>query len=213
MRPLFWSLFRWGYVMDWMTQMRSAILISVFFLALHMSFSNKFERFLIPLLPILLLFLSYWVSDKIKSFPIQKLNLALFFGLNFLLLALTFFQTPQRNLLELGDYLYKHPEIKQLASYRGSIELLPVAFAGREIRIQDASNPADLAVNCDRAVIISERHSAAVYPELQSLRLLKHFGVSWLDRVLFQINPSHNSRRVGLSLYGCPDSKPDVASL
>ncbi|TGK03430.1 hypothetical protein EHO58_13485 [Leptospira selangorensis] len=190
------------------------ILFSVLFLLVHSAIPHKEERFLLPILPLLLILLSplcaYWRGIEKGRMSVRRI---LFLIVNFLLLDLLSFFTIQNNTIELVRYLNFHKEIKELYVYRDSIPHLPVSYAYREPleryeliesldqNMQPKIQNFDPFKSCSAVLAIRKDYVMnGVDPDPPWI-LVGNFQSSPLEELAVFLNQNKNKRRASLYLY------------
>lgn len=169
----------------------------VFVLA-HSLIPHKEERFMIPVLPLFLILLTplahYWIFEA-KS----RWRVAYFCSLNFLLLPLACFSTPQNNVISLVRYLDKHPEISTVINYGPSVILFPEAFSLRRFEVLPVKAPPfSVAIeysgkpDCNSVHVANE---VFYRQDLSTMKVLETFSPGPLEALLVKLNPRQNARR------------------
>ena len=169
------------------------------FLVAHSIIPHKEERFIIPILPLFLILLvplaHYWFFER-KS----RWRIAYFCSVNFLLLPLTSFSTPQRNVIELVKYVDKNPKIKEVINYSDAVVLFPIAFALRDFKVTPQKAllaTAAVLYNCGTAVAVTEPD---YHLSFRDYPVLATFSPGPLEGLLVKLNPRQNARRGTLYL-------------
>lgn len=177
----------------------SPLLFFVAFLLAHSAIPHKEERFIIPILPLFLVLLvplaNYWIFQERCRWRILYFCL-----LNFSLLPLACFSTPQRNVISLVKYVDNNPRIKTVVNYENSIVLVPKAFSLRDFEVKPANRDlittSSVQYPCGTAVAVSEEW----YRHFRGLRVLGIFSPGPLEALLVKMNPRQNARRGRLYL-------------
>ncbi|WP_198014241.1 hypothetical protein [Leptospira wolffii] len=204
------------------------ILFSGLFLIVHSAIPHKEERFLLPVLPLLLVLLAplcaYWHGGRYKKISVRRV---LFLLTNFLLLDLLCFFTIQNNSIQLVRYLNFHTEIKELYVYKDSITHLPVSYAYRtplerfesvdtlDENEQPRIDKFDPYKSCSAVLVVRKDYVlGGIDPEPPWI-LVTSFGSSPLEEFAVSLNPNKNKRRSSLYLYQfqlCKQPKGDAVS-
>jgi len=209
--PFFWDSFKlsnYGNHFRWTRAPRWMLAAFVLF---HMIFPHKFERFLIPVIPLILLILTPLVSKLWENYSQHRLRFAALAATNILILLVTGFQIPHQNILKLTNYLDRQPLLKDIISYKDSVDLLPDVFMqDRRINLLHTSDLQALELNCSSAVVINEFYLKQFEGKFPSqFQLLAEFPVNWIDDLSFKLNQKHNRRRNKLFLFGgCASKEP-----
>lgn len=180
------------------------LLYFVVFLLSHSLSPHKEERFLVPVLPLLLFLLVPAASYLWKNG--QRWRRYWFLGTNSALLVLACANVPQRNLIGLSRWLAEHATIVRVDSMDRALVLRPQAFLLRPIAWADAE-PADYAhQDCQRVAIV--RWDLVLDGKWETrFREVARFEPAFVESLLVKLN-RHNARRGPLRAYlpiGCPD--------
>jgi hypothetical protein len=189
-------------------QQRSVWVILFLFVFLHSLFPQKWERFLISVIP-LLLFLFFPFLDFLQShFKKYKFRLISLYTLNGVLFGVASFFPPQKNLIEMSLYLDQHPKIKlihRLNDTPGWITeafILDKQFEFIESDLQKVQ--AENWTDCSKALVVAEHDLKAYESVTQKLFLKAEFNVNLIEQFAYKLNPKNNARRVKLNLFtGC----------
>lgn len=167
------------------------------FVIAHSLVPHKEERFMIPMLPLLLLLLTPLATWLLEHGP--RWRVVLFTGLNAVLLPLMVLFPPQRTGMSLTRYLDSHPEIQRVTLADPSI-FVASAFVTHPLAV--ASSPPTAAPACGEAVASLAlgqvgKELAAAPGYVRTVR----FEPGPLERLVVAVNPRHNSRRGPVDLY------------
>lgn len=191
--------------------MRSFWIGIFLFLGVHIIFKNKFERFLIPILPsFLLLTLPLW-QELWQSRQKRKIRWGLILVFNFVLWPIISFFTPQSNILELCFYLNNHPAIAEAQFDIQTFNLFPDAFIERPLRLQQETtsevlaslsktSSIDKSPNAENKYwILSENdyiNWTDAHPDLKDhYQIEAQFHPNLIEKLAFKFNPTKNLRR------------------
>ncbi|TGK00933.1 hypothetical protein EHO59_13520 [Leptospira semungkisensis] len=196
------------------TKLIPALIFCAFFLIVHSLIPHKEERFLLPILPLMLIVLAplcaYWWGKEKKRISTRRF---LFFLVNFLLLGLLSFFTIQNNTIELVRYLNSHTEIKELYVYKDSIPHLPVSYAFRaplekyelvetlDENLQPNIKDFDPYKSCSAALVVRKDYVLGGIDPDPPWILKANFKSSPLEEFAVSLNPNKNKRRSSLYLY------------
>lgn len=176
-------------------------LAGLIFLVTHSLFAQKFERFLIPLLPVMLILLLPWIQEFIRLG--NKIRLGIFFGLQALLWIPANMQASQGNILSLARYIDAHPEISTLYRREEIPEWIPEAFIrpGREFSFRDlpGTELGPFELKCGERIVLAQYQAP---PKEKNWIKEAEFGVNFIEFLAHKLNPKNNRRRVSLNLYG-----------
>jgi hypothetical protein len=191
----FWKNHFRSYRVEW--------LMLGLFVVLHSSFPQKWERFLISMIPLFIillspLFLLLWEDAKTRRFRLGTLiafNLILF-------IPATFFP-PQKNLIELSQYIDQHPEINTVIRVNNTPEWITDAFIKNpKFNFRDVSEK-DLSAlapdYCSDILVISR--SLANKVNLEFWTFEAKLNVNAIEEIAFKLNPTKNVRRAPLMIF------------
>lgn len=173
------------------------------FLVAHTLSPHKEERFLVPVLPLLLFLLVplaryLWVRGG-------HWRRYWFLGANGLLLLLACTNVPQRNLIGLAAWLAQHPSVERVDSVDRALVLRPQAFLLRPVEWADVQQENYSNLDCRRLAIV--RWDALLDAKWEMyFREVARFEPAPLESILVKLN-HHNARRGPLRAYlpiGCP---------
>lgn len=182
-----------------------AVLFAGVFILAHSFIPHKEERFLIPILPIFLFLLAPLLTELWKRRAWGRL--VWFISLNGILLLLTSFTTPQKNMIELVRYLESHPEINRLIEVEDSFALYPQAFSLHSVP-RDTVGASAIPQRIACGTVLGVRFDYESLLENRYRRLVE-FPPGPLEQILVKMNPKGNRRRGAISLFGpsdCPRS-------
>ncbi|MFN8792084.1 MAG: hypothetical protein ACK5Y2_11580 [Bdellovibrionales bacterium] len=165
---------------------------------LHSLFPQKWERFLIPVLPLLL-----WIlADGMQEFwrrghRTRVISLAL---LNFALWIPASFFPAQQNILQVSLYLETHPNVRVLQRLNRNPEWITEAFVQRaDWQWHDITQVPSTALPCETRLIMNQRDFESL-SDLGPLEVEKVFETNFLEKVAYRLNPTKNVRRTPLYL-------------
>lgn len=179
------------------------------FVLTHSIFSQKFERFLIPILPLFALallpvFVSLWQNKKQHSLRLYSL-----LALNGLLwIAATWFPA-QGNIIELSRYLNKHPEINSVYVYKNEPDWITEIFIDHKVELKELSlGTLDLACqNQTNRLLVNEGSINELSEPADNFQIEKKISTNPFDHLAYIINPNKNKRRSPLLLLSCKSPK------
>ena len=191
--------------------MRSFWIGTLLFLSTHMIFSNKFERFLIPIVPtLLLLVMPFWL-ELWQSRNARRIRWSLALIFNFALWPVVSFFTPQSNIIDLCFYLNNHESITQAQFDIQTFNLFPEAFIARPVQIQMINTNEVLENLSQESAAPGTNGSAGKYwilsksdfldwaekhPEIKDRYLVEAwFQPNLIEKIAFKLNPEKNFRR------------------
>jgi len=197
-----------GFLRDYFRRYRSLWVILGFFLVLHSMFANKFERFLISMIPLMVFLMVPLLGYFVECWPQRKTRVLSLLIVNAILWLPASFFPAQQNIIDLARYLDAHPEYITLTNVDNSFEWIPDAFIrAPQYAISNVSSEQFQSIpseNCDHLVVANENASKKNADFLRDhYHLVKTFEVNILEKIAYKLNPEHNVRRSPLSIYGC----------
>jgi hypothetical protein len=209
--PFFIKKYPGGFFKDLWTRYRSLYIILFLFVFLHSLFPNKWERFLISVIPLLVLIMFPVLSYLQNRFQQHKVRLISLYAFNFLLFMVASFFPAQKNLIEMSRYLDRHPEIMKVYRVADTPGWITEAFIlnkkfefiASDLQDAQSQNWAD----CSNALVVGEAQADMMKPLTDKLYLQSVFKVNLIEQLAFKLNPQKNLRRVQLKIFtGCQKS-------
>jgi hypothetical protein len=178
------------------------------FVFLHSLFPNKWERFVISLVPVLVLIFYPFLDYLQLQFKKHKVRLILLYSLNGFLFILASYFPAQENLIQMSLYLNKHPEIKKIHRVNETPGWITEAFILKKnfqfIESNETLLQSENWSDCSNAFVVGSAQADFFKPLTDKLHLNAVFNVNLIEQAAFKLNPSKNPRRVQLKLYsGC----------
>ena len=183
------------------------------FVVLHSAFPQKWERFLISMVPILLILLTPLIVNLWQQREQRKWRLGSLLLVNgFLFLPATFFP-PQKNLISMSLYLDAHPNIKTVIRADNIPEWITDAFIrNSQYKFKDITK-AEIATqipsSCDDILVVAEFMSNEV--DNSQWVLDETLQVNLIEAAAYKLNPTKNVRRAPLAIFksknSCLDDK------
>ncbi|RYZ85278.1 MAG: hypothetical protein EOP04_16320 [Proteobacteria bacterium] len=208
MAPWLMTKYPAGFVKDYFRRYRSLWIVLGFFLLLHSMFSNKFERFLISMIPLMVMLMVPFIAHFIQTWPKHRWRLISMVVVSLLIWFPASFFPAQKNIIDLARFMDVHPEYKVIYNVENSYDWLPDAFVRApafESRPIDSAGLAALTLNtCDSILVLNEnavQQNAAVLAD--RYKFLERFDVNIIEAISYKLNPEHNVRRSPFSVYGC----------
>lgn len=189
-------------------RLRSIWIILFLFVFLHSLFPQKWERFLISILPLLLFLIFPFLNHLQKNFRAHRARLVSLYALNGILFFSASFFPPQKNLIEMARYLDVHPEIKKIHRIHDTPGWITEAFIlNKQFQFVEAKDEDLPLVNwqdCGNALVLAKHDLNSHQELLNRLNLKAQFEVNLIEQVAYRLNPKNNARRVQLNLFsGC----------
>lgn len=204
------SLTKDSVLRQWGRQ-RAAILMLALFIAEHSIFPNKFERFLVPILPVVLILMIAPVRDLLTPGRSGMFRRAGFVGLNALLFVGAVFFEPQGPLLDLVRFTNSHPEIRGLANIDQTVTWYPDVFQDRPVPVRPITLGEVRTLACDEVIVARQSQAEAILRADPKLVRRAEVSPGPIDWLAYKLNPKHNARRSPLVLIGCGVSAGGVS--
>ncbi len=188
------------------TQRLNIIFITLF-VFLHSLFPQKFERFLISIIPLLAFFMARLVqllyTERAKR-PWRWRSLCL---LNLFLFIPASFSPAQKNILGLARFLDDNPKIIRVYNINETLSWIPEIFIEKSrpqiipisAEMMGSLNPSD----CSQILVVNSHFEELFKKELLRFEFIKSFSVNYLEQIAYQLNKKNNIRRTPLQVYGC----------
>lgn len=195
-----------GYV----RQNRSLLLIVGLFIFLHSLFPQKWERFIISLIPVLIFLIFPFLYYLHLEYQKNRLRLILLHSLNFSLFVAASFFPAQKNLIEMSRYLNAHPGITEIYRVDSTPEWITEAFVLQKTFQFVDLEPSQLNTvdwsDCRRMLVLGDSQLKNFEQLTGKLQMKAGFDVNLIEQLAYKFNPKNNLRRVKLGLYsGCVD--------
>jgi hypothetical protein len=188
---------------------RSFYVVLFLFVFLHSLFPNKWERFLISLLPLFVLILFPYLKYLLENYSKHKLRLIFLFSLNGIFFLVASYFPAQKNLIEMSRYLDQHPQIKKVYRVANTPEWITEAFILKsQFQFVDADRTALSKVDwtdCGNTLVVGEAQAELLKDSFRGLKQISAFNVNLIEQLAFKFNPEKNIRRVQLRLYAGSD--------
>lgn len=202
-----------GFLKEYFKRYRSLYIILALFLLLHSMFANKFERFLISMIPVMLFMIAPFVSHFIENWPHRKYRLVSMLAVNFLLWTPATFFPAQKNITDLVRYMDENNQYTHIINVDYSIEWLPDAFMRKPIyHISHVDTPQLQELRPTKCNFIIVLNAKAYEKNKEFLEthytFLERFDVNVIETIAYRLNPANNVRRSPLSVYGCRKVRP-----
>lgn len=198
-----------GFMKDYFRRYRSLFIILALFLVLHSMFANKFERFLISMIPVMIFLMTPFVTYFVENWQQRKARLISMAALNFVLWVPASFFPAQKNITDLARYMDSHPQYTYIVSVDLTIEWIPDAFmrnAYYNVSHVYTKDFVKLNLNktCDFVIALNEKAYETNKDFLAAnYTFLEKFDVNVIESIAYKFNPENNVRRSPLWIYGC----------
>lgn len=210
--PFFIKRYPVNFISDYVRKYRSLLIIIGLFIFLHSLFPQKWERFIISVIPILIFLIFPFLYHLQLEFKKNQLRLVSLYTLNGCLFVVASFFPAQKNLIEMSRYLNAHPEITTVYRIDATPEWITEAFIlNKKFQFVDGDSAQlkDLDwSDCSRMLVLGQTQEEGQEENLRiltdRLKLNAQFNVNMIEQIAYKANPKNNIRRVKLSLYsGC----------
>lgn len=206
--PFFVTRYPQGFIKAQFLKYRSLLIVLGLFIFLHSLFPQKWERFVISVIPLLLLLLFPFLYYLHLEFKQNRVRLFLLYSLNGVLFCIASFFPAQKNLIEMSLYLGRHPEIQKVYRVDRVPEWITEVFIlKKNFQFVDQSREELKAVDwsdCSRMLVLSPPQEADLADLITGLKAKASFNVNLIEQLAYKANPKNNIRRVKLTLYsGC----------
>lgn len=192
-----------GFWSDHFKTYRTEWLILALFVVLHSYFPQKWERFLISMVPVLLILLAPLLVKLWQEYPHRQARFWSLIILNCILFIPASFFPPQKNLISMSLYLDAHPKIASVVRVDNIPEWITEAFIrSPQFKFKEISHSQVLSYqpeNCNEILVVPESMTDQVDKSLWILdKVLK---VNLIETAAYKLNPSKNVRRAPLAIF------------
>lgn len=205
-----WLIARYpeGFLKTYFRRYRSLYMILALFLLLHSLFANKFERFLISMIPVMLFLMVPLLAYFIENAPRFKPRLVSLLAVNFLLWVPASFFPAQKNITDLVRFMDRHPEYVTVVNLDQSLEWLPDAFMRKPhynlVPMDSAKFQESELASCETLIVVNAKAYEKNKDFLNAhYTLLERLNVNVIEAVAYRLNPENNVRRSPLWVYSC----------
>lgn len=173
------------------------------FVALHSYFPQKFERFMISILPLLIVLMTPYFTRLVFLWPKKKWQLVTISLLNLFILINASFFPAQKNIINMALFIDQHPEIKSIYNMEKTLEWIPERFIFLNQNYSLLELPMDAIKdqtpnNCQAAFIVNDFILQEQKELLKDFRIVDTFQVNWIESLAYKFNKKNNIRRAPL---------------
>lgn len=204
--PWFIASYDLGRLKIFYREHRTVLWMIAIFVLEHSLFTHKFERFLIPILPLLLLMLVPLMRQLLEGFAVRKFRVLSLVAVNFLLWVPSTFFEPQGHLIDLVLYTEDHPQARQALNVDEAVTWLPDVFQNQgSISLQPARSSELIAAGrlCEQPLLANDWVADEMKKANPALKTDRVFQPGVIDRLAYKFNREHNLRRAPLVLLSC----------
>ncbi|MBX3040982.1 MAG: hypothetical protein KF789_09785 [Bdellovibrionaceae bacterium] len=184
---------------------RAVWIMILLFVVEHSLFTHKFERFIFPLIPLVLFLLAAILLYFLRSGRRWRLGSLLIF--NLILWFPATFSVPQGHLIQMALYLDGRPEMATVLNLNEAISWIPEAFRkdGQRTHFQALSldELEGRSLTCGEWVILHAPLEDKVRAKQPEFTVVKSFNPGLIEWAAYRLNPKHNIRRAPVVLMGC----------
>ncbi len=192
-------------VINQVKQQRALLIMLGLFIGMHTLFANKFERFLIPVFP-LILFLMIPAIEELLTNPPAKFRRRSLLLVNGLFWFGAVFFEPQRPLMQLVRFANAQKDLASFTSIDQAITWYPSVFQDRPVGLKEvASTMKEINLGCLETLVARQPVAEKIRAQNPHVQLLQEIQPGPIDWLAFHLNPSHNERRAPLEVLGCQD--------
>lgn len=205
--PFFIMKYPTGFWRNHLRAQRLNLIFIFLFVFLHSLFPQKFERFLISILPLLIFFMAHpfrhLYAEKVRR-PFRWYSLLF---VNFFLFIPASFSPAQKNIIGLARFFDQHPQFNQVLTVNETLTWIPEIFVEksrpRMTQISEEQLPSLDAKDCSQVIVVNSYYAELLKTQLERFRLIEKFPVNYIEDLAYRLNKKNNLRRTPLLVYGC----------
>lgn len=206
--PFFIAKYPQGFVGRQLRSYRSLWMFVVLFVILHSLFPQKWERFIISLVPLFMMIAQPFLFNLQENFRLRRVRLFSLYAVNGLLFFVASFFPPQKNLIEMSRYLDRNPQIKKIYRINETPGWITEAFIlHKNFEFVESDHERLSKVNwsdCSQSLLLGAFDLPQYQDVTEHLYLKAQFSVNLIEQLAYKLNPKNNQRRVQLNLFsGC----------
>lgn len=175
----------------------------ILFVVLHSSFPQKWERFLISIIPLLMILMVPLVQYLYQNRKVRLYRWRSLIAFNALFFLIASFFPPQKNIINLSLFLDQHSEVQRLIKVDNFPEWITEAFIRNknytELNINEAQLKDFLPGNKKDLLVVPESLKASVNKD--HWEETKTLPVNFIETVAYKLNPKANKRRVPIVIF------------
>lgn len=192
-----------GFWKDHFKTYRTEWMLLGLFVVLHSAFPQKWERFLISMVPILLILLAPLVVNLWEQRQQRRWRLGSLLLVNGCIFIPATFFPPQKNLISMSLYLDAHPNVKTVIRADNIPEWITDAFIrNSKYQFKDITKDqisTQTPTICDEIMVVAEFISNQVDTSQWILDETLH--VNLIESAAYKLNPTKNVRRAPLAIF------------
>lgn len=185
---------------------RAVWIMIVLFVAEHSLFTHKFERFIFPLIPLVIFLVGGVLFYFLRSGRTWRLGSLVVF--NLILWFPATFSVPQGHLIQMALFFDGKPEMTTVLNLNEAVSWIPEAF--RKDGLKTGFPPLSLEelgkldLACGEWIILHAPLVEKVRERQKEFVVLASFNPGLIEWASYKLNPKHNIRRAPVVLMGCP---------
>lgn len=194
----FWISKKWPAIIRKFWHEQKVLWLSIFLvLALHSFFPQKWERFVIPVLPLMIWIVAQWAQAFWQEGA--KIRVSALAALNLILWVPSSFFPAQQNIISMSLYLDENTDVKTLYRLNKNPEWITEAFIRRTdwkwVDVQES--PPEMT--CDARLVMNQVDYEKM-TKTEAYVVEEVFETNALEKFAYKFNPSKNVRRTPLYL-------------
>lgn len=198
-----------GFIWNSLKDQKFSLVFIFLFVALHSYFPQKFERFLVSIIPLVLVVIAPFISFLLTNWKIYRLRLIILLLLNTAILSAASFHPSQGNIIKMALFIDQHPQVQKVLNFEKTLEWIPEKFISKNTNYHildiDENSLADLKPEaCEQIIVVNEFLYEKHRDKLQSFAKKAQFNVNFIETIAYNFNRKNNIRRSPLIVLGCP---------
>ncbi len=202
--PFLWlNVTKKSFTLPVLKKLDYAWVFILLFVALHSYFPQKFERFMVSIIPLLIVLMTPYFTELVLQWPQKQWRLITMGLLNLFILINASFFPSQKNIINMALFIDRHNGIKTIYNLEKTLEWIPekFIFLNRNYSIVDlnlASIKDQAENNCQSAIIVNDFIFQEQKELLKDFRIIDTFNVNWIESLAYRFNKKNNIRRAPL---------------
>lgn len=197
-----------GFIVNSLKEQKFSLLFIFLFVALHSYFPQKFERFLVSIIPLVLVVITPFIYFLLSNWKNFKVRLVLMLLLNTAILSAASFYPSQGNIIKMALYIDHNPQVHKILNFEKTLEWIPEKFIAKNNHYQildiDENSLKDInSENCEQIIVINEFLYEKYQNQLKNFTKKAQFNVNFIESIAYKLNRKNNIRRSPLIVLGC----------
>lgn len=198
-----------GFIRNSLAEQKFSLIFIFLFVALHSYFPQKFERFLVSIIPLVLVVITPFVYFLLSHWKTYRIRLIFLLLLNTAILSAASFHPSQGNIIKMALFIDQHPQVQRVLNFEKTLEWIPEKFIAKNSHYQildiDENSLVDLRPdNCEQIIVINEFLYEKNQEKLKSFAKKAQFNVNFIETIAYNLNRKNNIRRSPIIVLGCP---------